>query len=57
MTTTVTVEAHCNDKTEVSIIEESEHSGQGCVIQDGESKTIHVYDDMKVTVKEVAKDK
>lgn len=55
MTTTVIVEAHCDDKTEVSIVRGSENTGESYVLQDGETKELYVYDDFQITVREVPK--
>lgn len=59
MTTTVTIQAHCESKKEVHI----EISGDPCheggthtkVLQDGETHSLVVYDGKSVTVKEVIK--
>ena len=55
MTTTVTVEAHCDDKTEVQVKTESANTGQTETLQDGDKHVVHVYDDVKVTVQETPK--
>lgn len=52
MTTTVTVEAHCDEKTEVVV----DHSNRLVVIQDGQKYSVHVYDDQKVVVFERPKE-
>lgn len=59
MTTTVTVQAHCDSKKEVHI----EIANDPCheagnhtkVLQDGEQHSLVVYDDKSVIVKEVLK--
>lgn len=60
MTTTVTIEAHCNpEKTEVEINYSDNKKVMGTthqtIIQDGESHEIHVCDEFSVTVRERTK--
>jgi len=52
MTTNVTVEAHCDDETEVVIDVTNETVGEQSILKDGESKTVYVYDDLVVAVSE-----
>lgn len=61
MTTTVTVQACCDDKTEVLIelvgrneFEEDTLIGE-TTIQNGQTHTLHVYGNRHVTVREVPK--
>lgn len=62
MTTTITIDAHCNFDTEVLIktVDKAWEKAGGIpfrdvVIQDGESHTCCVYDDRIVTVQERSK--
>jgi len=52
MTTTVTINASCNAETQVSILVEDDGGAKNQIIKDGESATITIYDDIKVTVRE-----
>lgn len=52
MTTKVTVEAHCNDATEVRV---ACNGDPEVVMQNGESVQFYVYDDRMVSVREVPK--
>ncbi|QDT94304.1 hypothetical protein [Gimesia algae] len=53
MTTTVTVEAHCDyNSTQVEIVLQD---GTKTIIQDGQSHELHVHDDRSVTVREIDK--
>ena len=56
MTTKVTIEAHCNEKTEVNISMATENTGENIRLQDGESRDFYVYDDREIAVKEVSKE-
>jgi hypothetical protein len=52
MTTTVTIEAHCDARTkqvEVSL------SGTALTLEDGDSYSCAVYDDLQVSVREIEK--
>ena len=55
MTTTVKIEAHCNEKTEVKIELQDNDSMELFTLQDGEAKELHVYDDKVVTIQESPK--
>lgn len=57
MTTTVTIEAHCDpETTRVDVqITDGENASQTVSIEDGETHSCVVYDDVKVTVSEVKK--
>ena len=59
MTTTVTVEAHCDEKKEVhiDICEDpcNENANHKKVLQNGDKHVLHVYDNKSVTVAEVLK--
>lgn len=55
MTTTITVQAHCDADTEVAISVADKHGEAPHVLQDGEETTVYVYDERSVTVQERAK--
>lgn len=57
MTTTVTVNAHCDsEKTKVEVqLLDGERDGQNIYIEDGESQDFHAFDDRKIIVSEVPK--
>ncbi|QDT41087.1 hypothetical protein Pan241w_11460 [Gimesia alba] len=56
MTTTVTVEAHCDaSTTEVQIAVSNGGSGETHIVQDGHSHQLCIHDDREVTVREVPK--
>ena len=53
MTTTVTVEAHCDEKTEVVIVKHTDNENKEILtIQDGEKWDSVVYDDISINVME-----
>lgn len=55
MTTSVTVSAHCDDKTEVSVIVGG-NEDEDTTLQNGQEQTFYVYDDRVVVVLEVPKE-
>ena len=55
LTRTVTVEAHCADDKEVQCSIEDGNEAEGCTLQDGETESFVVYDNRKITVREVEK--
>lgn len=59
MTTTVTIQAHCDDKKEVhiDICEDpcNESSNHKKVLQNGQQHSLVVYDNKSVTVREILK--
>ncbi len=57
MTTTVTVNAHCDPKTTVVevLITDDISDGEQTLLEDGESVDFVVYDNREITVKEVPK--
>ena len=59
MTTTVTVSAHCDhEKTKVVVALSASPIQRGeelTILEDGDVKDFVVYDDRKITVREVAK--
>jgi len=63
MTTTVKVEAHCDDNTEVIVsvtdysINTDNANFEDVVMQDGESVDFYVYDNREITIKEIEKEK
>ena len=58
MTTTVQVTAHCNDETEVRIELLSDTSFiEEHKLQNGETKSLYVYDDRRIIIKEIPKQK
>lgn len=55
MTTTVTIDAHCNSDTEVTIHLRdvtNEENDKSSYLQDGQSQSFAVYDNLKLEVKE-----
>ena len=57
MTTTVTVNAHCDPKTtkvEVQTLD-GDNDGQNVYLEDGESADFHAYDNRQIVVGEVPK--
>lgn len=57
MTTTVTIEAHCDANTkEVKVSVTGENTGETFTLQDGEKETRVVYDDLEISVKEILKE-
>ena len=57
MTTTVTVNAHCDPKTtkvEVQVLD-GDNDGQNIYLEDGESADYHAYDNRQIVVGEVPK--
>lgn len=55
MTTTVTVQAHCSEKTEVVVTVESGAGDEQLILQDGQSVERYVYDDRVIWVRERGK--
>lgn len=57
VTTTIKIDAHCADDTqvEIQIATGSPEGFERVVIQDGESHELHVYDEREVTIREVKK--
>lgn len=59
MTTTVTVEAHCDEKNEVhiDICEDpcNQNANHKKVLQNGDKHSLVVYDNKSVTVREILK--
>ena len=55
MTTTVTVVASCDDKTEVVIKVTEANTKYEETIQNGESALFYAYDDRVITIREVPK--
>lgn len=54
MTTTVIIEAHCPDDVEVQVlVMENRTIEDSVILQDGETKEVHVFDQREVSVKEV----
>ena len=47
MTTTVKIEAHCNEKTKVQVAIRGERR-----LLDGETREVTIHDDLEVTVRE-----
>ncbi len=56
MTTTVTVQASCNEKTVVLISERSDNGVEKHYLEDGEKQNFTVYDEKEITVMEVPKE-
>ena len=53
MTTTVKIEAHCDEKTKVQVAITRGRSLETFALLDGESREVTIFDDHKVTVQEV----
>ena len=55
MTTTVTVQAHCSENTEVVVMLSSNDDVDTTVLQDGQSIERYIYDDRAIVVRERGK--
>lgn len=58
MTTTVKIEAHCNNETEVKVVvqdENFEYGDEVSILQDGDEHTVYAYDSRVITVTEILK--